>query len=100
MECFCKIATLNEVRKAFEKFPHLNGGAMQIEKSFSEDGNGDDATSKNRPHEQAAFLDVINHARFLVCIVSRGKRPDPNISRRSSAGLSPQTRFRARGRAR
>jgi hypothetical protein len=37
---------------------------MQIQQPFREDGDRDDATRQDRPHEQAALLDVIDHRKF------------------------------------
>jgi hypothetical protein len=39
---------------------------MQVEKALSEDSDGDNAAGQNRPHEQTALLDVINHGGNLL----------------------------------
>ena len=46
---------------------------MQIKKALREHSNGDDAADENRPHEQAAFLDVIDHANLLDLFAGRIK---------------------------
>src|SRR5437588_12557354 len=50
---------------------------MQIEKALGEDGNGDDAAGQNRPHEQSALLDVINHGGYLLSSFSRAGQAAP-----------------------
>ena len=62
MQCFGKITVLNKIRQALEKLPDVNVSTMQIKKAFGENGDADNAASKNRPHQQSAFLDVIDHA--------------------------------------
>jgi hypothetical protein len=47
---------------------------MQIEKTLGENSDRDNAAGKNRPHQQAAFLDVVDHASFLVRISTGGKQ--------------------------
>src|SRR5260370_29921049 len=39
---------------------------MQIEKALGEDSDGDNAAGQNRPHEQSALLDVVNHGGYLL----------------------------------
>jgi hypothetical protein len=34
---------------------------MEIEKAFRKNTNGNDAADKDRPHEHAALLNVIDH---------------------------------------
>src|SRR5437899_1003275 len=39
---------------------------MQVEKALKEDCDADNAAGQNRPHEQPALLDVINHGGNLL----------------------------------
>lgn len=39
---------------------------MEVEKALSEDSDGDNAAGQNRPHEQTALLDVVNHGGNLL----------------------------------
>src|SRR5437763_16935187 len=41
---------------------------MEIEKALQEDRDGDNAAGQNRPHEQPALLDVINHEGYLLSV--------------------------------
>ena len=49
----------------------MHGGAMQIEKALGEDSDGDNAAGQDRPHEQPALLNVINHRGYLLSSFSR-----------------------------
>ena len=46
---------------------------MHIKEPLGENSDGNDATGHNRPHQQAALLDVIDHAFFLTRFETRGK---------------------------
>src|SRR5438067_2385704 len=60
-----EIAPLDQVRKTLQKFTHMNRGTMQVEEALGKNGDGDNAAGQNRPHQQPALLDVINHAGYL-----------------------------------
>ena len=52
----------------------MNRRAVQIEESLCENRDGNDAAGQNRPHEQAALLDVIDHLELsLAAFGARGK---------------------------
>jgi len=38
---------------------------VQVKQPFGKNGDRNDAAGQNRPHQQAAFLDIVNHATFL-----------------------------------
>jgi len=64
MQCFSKIAPPDDIRKAFQKFPDVNCCSVQVEQAFEKNGNGDDAARQYWPHQQTAFLDVVDHKMF------------------------------------
>jgi len=57
---------VNEIRQSFQKFADVNSSAMQVEKALSENSDGDNAAGQNRPHEQTALLDVVNHGAIFL----------------------------------
>ena len=61
MKRFCEIASLNEIGKSLQELAYVDSGAMEIKEALGEDGDSDDAAGQNRPHEQAALLDVVDH---------------------------------------
>src|SRR5437016_10582429 len=63
---FGEIPALDQIRKSFQEFADVDGSAMQIEKALGEDSDGDNAAGQNRPHEQSALLDVVNHGGYLL----------------------------------
>jgi len=78
---FREIAALDQIRKSFQEFTDVDGGAVQIKEALGEDSDGDNATGQNRPHEQSALLDVINHGGYLLSSFSLAGQ-----AARSSAG--------------
>ena len=42
----------------------MNRRAMKIKEALCKNSYRDDAAAQNRPHQQSALLDVINHAGF------------------------------------
>jgi glucose-6-phosphate-specific signal transduction histidine kinase len=64
MQCLGEITTSNKIRKSLQELAYVNRGTMQVEQAFGENSNRDDAAAQNWPHQQAALLDVINHADF------------------------------------
>src|SRR5215831_14865589 len=61
MERFGEVAALDKIGETLEEFADVDGGAVEVKETFSEDGDGDDAAGENGPHEQATLLDVIDH---------------------------------------
>src|SRR5205085_9825493 len=58
----------------------MNGGTMQIEQPLGKDRDGNDAAREDRPHKQAALLDVVDHRPvFLAAFRSRGKPRSPRL---------------------
>src|SRR5205814_7597371 len=64
MQCLGEITTSNKIRKSLQELAYVNRGTMQVEQAFGENSNRDDTAAQNWPHQQAALLDVINHADF------------------------------------
>jgi hypothetical protein len=46
---------------------------VQVKETFGKNGDRNDAAGQNRPHQQTAFLDIINHATFLDLFAEGGK---------------------------
>ena len=46
---------------------------MQVKEAFGKNGDRNYAAGQNRPHKQAAFLDIVNHATFLDLFTEGGK---------------------------
>ena len=67
---FGEIPALDQIREPFEKFADVNSRAMEIEPPLQENGDGDDAAGQNRPHQQSALLNVINHAGYPFSLIS------------------------------
>ncbi len=63
MQGLGKVAALQQIGKALEKFADVNRGAMKIEEAFREDPDRDDAADQDGPHEETTLLDVIDHAK-------------------------------------
>src|ERR1051326_300571 len=64
MQCLGEIAAPNEVRQSFQEFTNMNASAVQIKEALGKHSYRDDAAAQNRPHQQSALLDVIDHAGF------------------------------------
>ena len=61
---FGEIAALNEIGKPLQEFADVDGGAMEIKEALGENRDRHDAADQDRPHEQPALLDVIDHGNF------------------------------------
>jgi len=46
---------------------------VQVKEAFGKNGDRNYAAGQNRPHQQAAFLDIVNHATFLDLFAEGGK---------------------------
>ena len=66
MERFREVAPRDQVRQPLQKFAHVNGSAVKIEQPLGENGDRDHAADQDRPHEQTALLDVIDHAGLFL----------------------------------
>ena len=53
-----------KIGKTLEKFADVDAGPVQIEKPLGEHSDGNDTARQDRPHEQAALLDVVDHRRL------------------------------------
>ena len=74
MQRLGEIAPLDEIGEPLEELADVDGGAMQIEEPLGENSDGNDAASQDGPHQQAALLDVVDHADFvLAAFAARGK---------------------------
>jgi len=61
MQRLGEVAPLHQIREPLQELTDVDGRAMQIEEPLGEDGDRDDAASQNRPHQQTALLDVVDH---------------------------------------
>ena len=75
MQRLGEVSTLDQVGEPLQELADVNRRAVQIEKSLCENRDGNDAAGQNRPHEQAALLDVIDHLELsLAAFGGPGKR--------------------------
>jgi hypothetical protein len=75
VEGLSKVSPLDQVREPLQELADVNCRAVQIKEPLCEDGDGNDAAGQNRPHEQAALLDVIDHLELsLPAFGAPGKR--------------------------
>jgi hypothetical protein len=70
MQRLGEIAALNQIGKSLQEFTNVDSGAMQIEKPLRENADGNNAASQDRPHQQTALLDVIDHAKGFSAFLS------------------------------
>jgi hypothetical protein len=61
MQCLSEIAALENIREAFQEFSDVDCRAMQIKEAFRKDTDRNNATGQDWPHQQATFLDVVDH---------------------------------------
>src|SRR6478752_9730497 len=68
MQTLSEISTADQVRESFQKLAYMDGRAVKIKKTLRKNSNRDNAADQNWPHQQSAFLDVINHAEFCTSL--------------------------------
>src|SRR4051795_11019508 len=54
---------------------------MQIKEAFGEDADRQYATGKDRPHQEAALLDILDHGTLLTPFTLGGKTNAPYLTR-------------------
>src|SRR6266404_5126979 len=69
---------------------------MEIEPPLQENGDGDDAAGQNRPHQQTALLNVINHAGYPFSLISRIGQAGPRPTGPGACPTSTMERARER----
>src|SRR5438105_9247187 len=75
MQRLGEVSPLDQVGEPLQELANVNRRAVQIEEPLCEDRDGNDAAGQNRPHEQAALLDVIDHLELsLAAFGARGKK--------------------------
>ena len=92
MQRLGEIAPLNEIGKPFQKFADVNGCAMKVKKPLCKDRDRNNAASQNRPHQQPALLDVLDHLIFVSLFRQGGKRPAGGVFAISSSAVWPRAR--------
>ena len=73
MQRLSEIATPNQVRQSLQEFADMNAGAVQVKEALGKNSDRDDAAAQDWPHQQSAFLDVIDHAGFVALFLDCGK---------------------------
>src|SRR5208283_4691752 len=70
---FGEIPIADQVRKTLQEFSQINGGAVVVENALKKNGDGNNATKQDEPHQRPSLLHVVDHPRLIDELCSRCK---------------------------
>src|SRR6202043_1206979 len=62
---FCEVPFSDQVGQPLQKFAQINRRTMKVQKPLSKEGDGNNATKQNEPHQRPSLLHVVNHPKLI-----------------------------------